>query len=444
MLFYISTNAALLFFFPQPAKLSCSRKLFEEEEEAQEDGENSNNNSTMPAHSRFSHLALPATTTTSKSSSSSPPSPSTEPELPLPSKLTHLLNVFTHMDFIVSRSKETVTFERLKAKVELATRRTFDRPMLAKVLTVLAIEEKQWFKLKSELLRGSSQLIISAAAVDEQVDEQTSTSSCLNSYQRLLLRKTAFAKSLLEITKRRHLQFLASVGLTAATLSPEKTIFKWHPQFKLDEVDLLPDMSLLPAEKKAVVNNANSILNYFVPVSKTAEAAKAKEEAAEKAAVAATPTPTSTPSKKDVRVKGIRPDLLAKVREKEAARKARLMFRTPETDRKLRLLEQTEPAVRIIASLFTSTAARSFPREKVVKVLADSMKVTSASADALLTYLLSLELLADPTDLDRRWLRPHTSLSDGVSSYIVLQASPRLAFLKEQIARKIAAIKSSD
>ena len=332
------------------------------------------------------------------------------------------------MDFIVSRSKETVTFESLKAKVELATRRTFDRPMLAKVLTVLAIEgeKKPWFNLRSELVKGKNQLTISA------VDEPTSTSS-LNSFQRLLLRKAAFAKMLLEITKRRHLHFLATVSLT--TLSPEKTMFNWHLKFKLDEVDLVPDMSLLPEEKKAVVNNANSILNYLVPRAQMAQD-KAKAKVAEKA--------TPTPSKKDVRVKGIRPDLLAKVREKEAARKARLMFRSPATDRELRLLEQTEPAVRIIASLFTSTAARSFPREKVVKVLADSMKVTSASADALLTYLLSLELLADPTDLDRRWLRPHTSLSDGVSSYIVLQASPRLAFLKEQIARKIAAIKSSD
>ena len=359
---------------------------------------------------------------------------SPEPELellPLPSKFTKLLNIFTQMNFIVSRSK-AVTFERLKASVELATRRTFDRPMLAKVLTVLAIEEKQWFKLRSELVKGKSQLMISAA-----VDEPT-TIACLNSTQRLLLRRTAFEESLLEITKRRHLQFLASVGLTTLS-SPEKTTFGWHPHFKLDEVDLVPDMSLLPAEKKVVTKTANSILNYMVPRAQIAEEAKAKKEEEAEKATAETPT-TTNPSKKDVRVKGIRPDLLAKVREKEAAGKARFMqSRSPE----LLLLRQAEPAVRIITSLFTSTRARSFTREKVVKVLADSMKMSTSNAESLLAYLLSLDLLGDPTDLDRRWLRPFTSLSDGVS-YIVLQAPPRLAFLKEQIARKIAALNSSD
>ncbi len=367
-------------------------------------------------------------------------SPEPEPELllPLPSKFTHLLNLFTHMNFIVSRSK-AVTFERLKASVELATRRTFDRAVLAKVLTVLAIEGKSWFLLRSELVKGKSQLIISAAAAADEPP----TIACLNSTQRLLLRRTAFEESLLEITKRRHLQFLASDGLTtAATLSsPEKTAFGWHPHFKLDEVDLVPDMSLLPAEKKVVTKTANSILNYMVPRAQIAEEDKAKakkEEEAEAAEKAAPATPT--PSKKDVRVKGIRPDLLAKVREKEAAGKARLrQFRSPE----LLLLRQAEPAVRIITSLFTSTGARSFTREKVVKVLADSMKMSTSNAESLLTYLLSLDLLGDPTDLDRRWLRPFNSLSDGVS-YIVLQAPPRLAFLKEQIARKIAALNSSD
>lgn len=181
--------------------------------------------------------------------------------------------------------------------MELATGRSFDQKLLAKVITVLSKEGKKWFNLKSELIRGKSQLIISPLFDDSLLE------GGFNSYQRLLIRKSAYSKMLLEITKRRHLEYLASVGLT---LSPEKNIFKWHPLFKLDEVDIEADLRLLPVEKTVQNSNANTILRYFVPLSNI-------ELEADKKAPESPQTAADNGRVQKGKLKGVSLDLLAKV-----------------------------------------------------------------------------------------------------------------------------------
>lgn len=118
------------------------------------------------------------------------------------------------------------------------------------------------------------------------------------------------------------------------------------------------------------------------------------------------------------------------------------MFRRPEVDRELLMLGQSEPAVRILASFFTSTGAKSFPVEEISRKLANSLKVSVAKAEGQLAYLLSLDLLADPTDLDRRWIRQ--VVLSNVPYILILTPRPRLSFIGEQIAKRITALTSQD
>lgn len=116
------------------------------------------------------------------------------------------------------------------------------------------------------------------------------------------------------------------------------------------------------------------------------------------------------------------------------------MFRPPELDRELALLSRAPASIRIIERYFASTRAKSHPLVQIIKKLADSSKTTLAAAEKQLDYLLSLNLRADPTDLDKMWLSKSTFSN---ISYILASPDCRMSFLQEQIKMHVDKLSNS-
>lgn len=404
-------------------RLSCSRRLFEDDEKSQndEDINESSSSSIIPAYKRFAHLT---------SSKQSEDQKHVKP-LTLPTKFKKLSETFKQVDYIAlcyKKRQEVLTFDKLKQKVEISTRRTFDLTTLTKILTVILGGNYRWFKLEHQVIDKKNQLTITPH-YSEHVKS-------IHSINVLLEREKQFYDLLLELTKREHVQFLAKMNLQ---LTPSSIIYNWHPMFKLDMVDdIVPDENILPKQKSNIkfVDNPNSILNYCIrrePLTKTEVGIKLdnnnhEDESEDKSLKAET--------KKVERSQGIPLHLLKKVREKEAATKARLMFRSPEIDRELSQLSRLPAIIRIIDRYFQSTKAKSHSYEQIIKKLSESMKCSLLMAEKSLDYLISLKLLSsdDDNNNSREWLR-----SERVSNtnYLLIDTNFKMNFLFKQINARV-------
>ncbi|KAI2796085.1 replication licensing factor Cdt1 [Blomia tropicalis] len=404
-------------------RLSCSRRLFEDDEKSQndEDINESSSSSIIPAYKRFAHLT---------SSKQSEDQEHVKP-LTLPTKFKKLSETFKQVDYIAlcyKKRQEVLTFDKLKQKVEISTRRTFDLTTLTKILTVILGGNYRWFKLEYQVIDKKNQLTITPH-YSEHVKS-------IHSINVLLEREKQFYDLLLELTKREHVQFLAKMNLQ---LTPSSIIYNWHPMFKLDMVDdIVPDENILPKKKSNIkfVDNPNSILNYCIrrePLTKTEVGIKLdnnnhEDESEDKSLKAET--------KKVERSQGIPLHLLKKVREKEAATKARLMFRSPEIDRELSQLSRLPAIIRIIDRYFQSTKAKSHSYEQIIKKLSESMKCSLLMAEKSLDYLISLKLLSsdDDNNNSREWLR-----SERVSNtnYLLIDTNFKMNFLFKQINARL-------
>lgn len=230
----------------QPPPNTFRRKLFAESgKQTTEDEAKPSTGEKVPAYKRLAYLTKKSTADESG-----------ELDLPLPYKYRKMLEVFKKIDYfawVYLKRHETCTFEKLKQSIEQSTHRLFDQDSL---LSILSVPGPKWFQLDRQVCKGKSQLTITPVYCD--------SNKCVNSATNLTEREKEYVRCLLELTRREHLKFLAEMKIQ---LPAGKSIFRWHPMFRLDSVpDIAPNRALLP--KQEVTTDPNSILNYCIRKSK--------------------------------------------------------------------------------------------------------------------------------------------------------------------------------
>jgi len=170
--------------------------------------------------------------------------------------------------------------------------------------------------------------------------------------QLLVERRDMFRNSLVEIVKDHHEEFLAS--LDPPIDADRSKLTKWHKEF---EIDLLPDIDLaelprnpqelapISPQKMPSLFSMNQRLGKVLTDIDNGNVKPTKEERSLQS-----PYKFSSPSKPGL--EGINPDLIARVKAKEAAKAKLDMTRTPEEIARIASLKKLPDLARKLRSLF--------------------------------------------------------------------------------------------
>ena len=131
-------------------------------------------------------------------------------------------------------------------------------------------------------------------------------------------RNVSFRKTLLGIVKSIHEKFLVSLGVDVSNM---KTLKRWHPQFRLEECDIIKPAKI--PQKPGTEDSALSAIELLEKMGdKLPEKAKAKLEARTKELekVELEKIKVKEGDKPETAKKGIPAHILAKIKAKQAAR----------------------------------------------------------------------------------------------------------------------------
>ncbi|XP_051980973.1 DNA replication factor Cdt1-like [Xyrauchen texanus] len=358
------------------------------------------------------------------------------PGLTLPYKYKVLAEMFRSMETIVGmlfNRSETVTFAKVKQGVQDMMHKCFEESHLGQIKAVYPSaytfrQDRNIPCFSATVKRSSYQL-----TVEPVIDEEFNGTRPVLSASRLLERRHIFHQNLVEVVKRHHKVFLAS--LNPPIVVPDDKLTRWHPRFNVDEAPSIKPSDLPQPPQTERMTSAQEVLDkaraLMTPkmekalanlALKTAEAACAKvTESIEKSDV----TPTQTPSV----LKGVSPSLLERIRAKEAQKLHAAMTRNPQQEERLAMMSRLTEMARILRNVFVAEKKPALIMELACNRMIASYR-SPLSNDEMEKHL---HLLAELTP---EWLTMHPIRKD---LYLKLNKTMDLNIVLHKLNHKIKA-----
>ncbi|KAL6461392.1 hypothetical protein MHYP_G00295360, partial [Metynnis hypsauchen] len=356
------------------------------------------------------------------------------PGLTLPYKYKILAEMFRSMDTIVGmlfNRSETVTFAKVKQGVQDMMHKRFEETHVGQIKAVYPSaytfrQEKNIPNFSATAKKSAYQL-----TVEPVIEEETNGARPVLSATRLLERRRVFHQNLVEVVKRHHKGFLATLNPPVAV--PDDELTRWHPRFSVDEVPSIQpcDLPRPPQTEKLttaqeVLDKARSLMTPKMEKAlanmalKTAEAACAKEpEPPAKPDV----TPVQTPSA----LKGVSQSLLERIRAKEAQKLQAAMTRNPEQEERLAMMSRLPELARILRNVFVAEKKPALIMEVACNRMIASYR-SSLSTGEMEKHLRLLVQLAP------EWLMMHPIRKDF---YLKLNKNTNMNLVLEKLSQKI-------
>lgn len=366
-----------------------------------------------PAYEKYKHLIAPVQS------------------LELPYKYRCLEELFKCCDTVCAiffNRKERITFKKLKPAVERMSKKNFTEQHLAQIKHVLpelyefhqhkmrnfgSVTKNDYFQLViTPVLDKSSSavpVIVSSTAGDEA--EQLSS-------QRLMERVKKFHSRLFDMTADQHDEFLR--GLQPPMNVVRTKLMRWHPDFDIQSCPEVPRAELPQPPNsdkfhsaKDVLSTARNLFNCATPMERALARLEVKKmerldqkvqeghEKAEVDKVTATET-TSTvstaaaPIKDPVAsmLKGVPESLLAKIREKQAAKALSVMTRRPSQEKEAIVFARLPDLARHVRNVFVTEKKTCLTTELVLGKIMNSFR-TSLTVNTLDEHLRLLAKVSE-------------------------------------------------
>lgn len=353
-----------------------------------------------PAHEKYRHLIAP------------------QQSLELPYKYRCLEELFKCCDTVCAiffNRKERITFKKLKPAVERMSKKTFTEQHLAQIKSVLPdVYEFHQHKMRnfgSVSKYDYYQLVITP--VLEKGGEilppppplPTATSSnaekpedaALLSSQRLMERVKRFHSRLFDMTADKHDEFLRDLKPPMQVVRAK--LMRWHPEFDIQSCAEVP-MAELPLPPNAdrfhsakdVLSTARNLFNCATPMERALQRLEAKkmerleQKVAEKEEGVEESNTKETEAQQQLAVtpkdpvstmlKGVPESLLAKIREKQAAKALSVMTRRPSQEKEAIVYARLPDLARHVRNVFVTEKKTCLTTELVLGKIMNSFRAS--------------------------------------------------------------------
>lgn len=316
-----------------------------------------------------------------------------KPTLQLPYKYRFVLEVFRAVDTICAtlhNRNEQITFKKLRPAVQRMIRKNFNESHLAQIKELFP--EAYNFHLEKLRNFGSEtkfetwQLVIIPNVPKKTTLKNNGTEENLvrlaeesaMSPATLFDRYKKMEVKLIGMVKDEHEKFLAQQN--PPIVVDRNKLTRWHPEFELDNCPEVKRANLPRPPQLEKVSSAKDVLgaarNLFhcaTPMEKALERLEEKKKSNEMTGV--TPIPDEPkPASTDNLLKGVPAALLAKIRQKQAAKALDAMTRRPSQDQEAANYSQLPELVRHLRNVFVTERKGVLPLETVIVKLGNSCK----------------------------------------------------------------------
>lgn len=365
-----------------------------------------------PAYEKYKHLIAPVQS------------------LELPYKYRCLEELFKCCDTVCAiffNRKERITFKKLKPAVERMSKKNFTEQHLAQIKHVLpevyefhqhkmrnfgSVTKNDYFQLViTPVLDKSSSISAPEVAATAEEAEQLSS-------QRLMDRVKKFHSRLFDMTADKHDEFLRSLQPPMNVLRAK--LMRWHPDFDIQSCPEVPRAELPQppnADKfhsaKDVLSTARNLFNCATPMERALARLDAKKmerldqkvqeehgpkRNVEVAQVTTSAVSTVTAPPKDpvasTMLKGVPESLLAKIREKQAAKALSVMTRRPSQEKEAIVYARLPDLARHVRNVFVTEKKTCLTTELVLGKIMNSFR-TSLTVNTLDEHLRLLAKVSE-------------------------------------------------
>lgn len=317
-----------------------------------------------------------------------------KPALQLPYKYRYILEMFRAVDTICAtlfNRNEQITFKKLCPAVQRMMRKNFNESHLAQIKTLLPDAYKfQIEKLRnfgSETKFETWQLVITpnvpkkpqpAKGLNEEENLIKSADDTSMSPAILLERYKQMETKLVDMVKDEHEKFLAT--LDPPIIVDRNKLTRWHPEFDINDTPEVkraelprPPQTEKLSSAKDILGTARKLFHCATPMERAQERLQEKRKNDDMAGIAPIPD-EPRPASTDNLLKGVPASLLAKVREKQAAKAYETMMRRPSQDLEAANYSRLPELVRHIRNVFITERKSVLPMENVILKLGNSYK----------------------------------------------------------------------
>ena len=306
----------------------------------------------------------------------------------LPKKYKVLADTFSCMDRVVSlvmRQKQLTSFDRIRSSVELMSGRRFDVKKLLQLKTIFPesfiLKYDSSVSDKQQVSQLTTALVIIPTRRKDSADSELIPVELKPSV--VTSRKNEMHRKLIEMTKKEHDKFLQSLD-TPITVDNRK-LAKWHRNFPLDDVpDIVADESLMPANPHKKEDETVDIVLQRIRVEPP------KSDTTVVPALSLPKAACSTGERiKSGALKGLDVAFVQRIRAKEAAKIAQELTRSPESEKKIAMLQESSSLIRTVRSYFVGEGKTTLLRDAVIRKIIDSSSsfVSYEEVDQRLEYL---------------------------------------------------------
>lgn len=355
-----------------------------------------------PAYEKYKHLIAP------------------QQSLELPYKYRCLEELFKCCDTVCAiffNRKERITFKKLKPAVERMCKKTFTEHHLAQIKHVLpdvyefhqhkmrnfgSVSKYDYYQLViTPVIDTSVELLAPASTAPTAATTTTTEETVLLSSQRLMERVKRFHSCLFTMTADKHDEFLRDLKPPMTVVRAK--LMRWHPDFDIQSCAEVPRAELpLPPNAdrfhsaKDVLSTARNLFNCATPMERALARLEAKkmerldqkaetekptsagEKQTEQATAVETTSTAPTLPKDPVStmLKGVPESLLAKIREKQAAKALSVMTRRPSQEKEAIVYARLPDLARHVRNVFVTEKKTCLTTELVLGKIMNSFRTS--------------------------------------------------------------------
>ncbi|XP_018608002.2 DNA replication factor Cdt1 [Scleropages formosus] len=352
------------------------------------------------------------------------------PGLSLPYKFKVLEEMFRSLDTIVGilyNRSEIITFAKVKQGVQDMMHKRFEESHMGQIKTVYPSaftfqQENNIPTFNATVKKSCYQLTIEPVINKENNDARPLLSS-----SRLLERRRTFHRNLVDIVKKHHKVFLAS--LDPPMHVPDGKLTRWHPRFNVDEVPDIQTSKLPQPPQMEKLTTAKEVLDRACSLTPKMERALAnmalktvETTSLRESAQTATPVSAARPKA----LKGVSESLLERIRAKEAQKLQATMMRNPQQEERLVMMSRLGEMARILRNVFVAEKKPSLIMEVACNRVISSYRSALSTGDMEKHLRLLAELAPD-------WLTIHPIRKDF---YLKLNKTMALNVVLEKLSQK--------
>lgn len=361
-----------------------------------------------PAYEKYRHLLAP------------------QQSLELPHKYRCLEELFKCCDTVCAiffNRKERITFKKLKPAVERMCKKTFTEQHLAQIKHVLpGAYEFHQHKMRNfgSVSKYDYYQLVITPVIDKTGEAEAAVPTATNTTpgetvvdekdlltsQRLMQRVKQFHSRLFDMTADKHDEFLRDLKPPMTVVRAK--LMRWHPDFDLQSCPEVP-RSELPQppnvdrfnSAKDVLSTARNLFNCATPMERALARLEAKKlerldqqvaakqegeqqvkeesesQTEKKEEVAPAAATTTAPAPKDPvssMLKGVPESLLAKIREKQAAKALSVMTRRPSQEKEAIIYARLPDLARHVRNVFVTEKKTCLTTELVLGKIMNSFR----------------------------------------------------------------------